>query len=310
MKYLKRFIESDAWAGSLYAYKRGINDKPNTIEVGGVVPAIKLFPFSCNDCVTDFDSLNYDEDECKACGSNNIEQINITYEDAVATSSTAGMGAVSSAQPGALPGTTGVDGSGDKSTYLLSKKGRGVKKGKPSEVSDMRFLEPAKGITKVKESINQKENLNMDQVRIVNDCLVDLYHMGFRLTTLEKDFYDIGDTPLFKILTKNETEDDIRISLHKMINVNWTGNISVRYEFDKSGITKKRVRTLRGSGSELTTDEKELTDIVDDSTRLLINMLEYNTGYFDISYLVAGSAMPEFQLFKTVNLNVHIGLSR
>jgi hypothetical protein len=310
MKYLKRFIESDAWAGSLYAYKRGINDKPNTIEVGGVVPAIKLFPFSCNDCGTDFDSLNYDEDECKACGSNNIEQINITYEDAVATSSTAGMGAVSSAQPGALPGTTGVDGSGDKSTYLLSKKGRGVKKGKPSEVSDMRFLEPAKGITKVKESINQKENLNIDQVRIVNDCLVDLYHMGFRLTTLEKDFYDIGDTPLFKILTKNETEDDIRISLHKMINVNWTGNISVRYEFDKSGITKKRVRTLRGSGSELTTDEKELTDIVDDSTRLLINMLEYNTGYFDISYLVAGSAMPEFQLFKTVNLNVHIGLSR
>lgn len=308
MKYLKRFIESDAWAGSLYAYKRGINDKPNTIEVGGVVPAIKLFPFSCNDCGTDFDSLNYDEDECKACGSNNIEQINITYEDAVATASTAGMGAVSSAQPGALPGTTGVDGSGDKSTYLLSKKGKGVKKGKPSEVSDMRFLEPAKGITKVKESINQKENLNIDQVRIVNDCLVDLYHMGFKLTTLEKDFYDIGATPLFKILTKNKTEDDIRISLHKMINVTWTGNISVRYEFDKSGITKKRVRTLRGSGSELTTDEKELTDIVDDSTRLLINMLEYNTGYFDISYLVVGS-MP-YNSDRNVNLNISIGLSR
>ena len=308
MKYLKRFIESDAWAGSLYAYKRGINDTSNNIEVGGVVPAIKLFPFSCNDCGTDFDSLNYDEDECKACGSNNIEQINITYEDAVATASTAGMGAISSAQPGALPGTTGVDGSGDKSTYLLSKKGKGVKKGKPSEVSDMRFLEPAKDITKVKESINQKENLNIDQVRIVNDCLVDLYHMGFKLTTLEKDFYDIGDTPLFKILTKNETEDDIRISLHKMINVNWTGNISVRYEFDKSGITKKRVRTLRGSGSELTTDEKELTDIVDDSTRLLINMLEYNTGYFDISYLVVGS-MP-YNSDRNVNLNISIGLSR
>ena len=309
MKYLKRFIESDAWAGSLYAYKRGINDKPNTIEVGGVVPAIKLFPFSCNDCETDFDSLNYDEDECKACGSNNIEQINITYEDAVATASTAGMGAVSSAQPGALPGTTGVDGSGDKSTYLLSKKNRVVKRGKPSEVSDMRFLEPAKGITKVKESINQKENLNIDQVRIVNDCLVDLYHMGFRLTTLEKDFYDIGDTPLFKILTKNENEDDIRISLHKMVNLNWTGNISIRYEFDKSGITKKRVRTLRGSGSELTTNEKELTDIVDDSTRLLINMLEYNTGYFDISFLTVGSAMP-YNSDRNVNLNINIGLSR
>jgi hypothetical protein len=294
MKYLKRFNESDTWAGSLYAYKRGINDKPNTIEVGGVVPGIKLFPFSCNDCGTDFDSLNYDEDECKACGSNNIEEISITYEDAVATASTAGMGGVSNAQVGALPGTTAEPGSGDRSTYLLSKKGKGVKKGKPSEVSDMRFLEPAKGITKVKESINQKENLNMDQVLIVNDCLVDLYHMGFKLSTLEQDIYD--------------TEDDIRISLHKMINVIWTGNISVRYEFDKSGITKKRVRTLRGSGSELTTDEKELTDIVDDSTRLLINMLEYNTGYFDISYLVVGS-MP-YNSDRNVNLNISIGLSR
>jgi hypothetical protein len=295
MKYLKRFNESDAWAGSLYAYKRGINDKPNTIEVGGVVPGIKLFPFSCNDCGTDFDSLNYDEDECKACGSNNIEEISITYEDAVATASTTGMGGVSSAQPGALPGTTAEPGSGDRSTYLLSKKSKGVKKGKPSDVSDMRFLEPAKGITKVKESINQKENLNMDQVLIVNDCLVDLYHMGFKLSTLEQDIYD--------------TEDDIRISLHKMINVIWTGNISIRYEFDKSGITKKRVRTLRGSGSELTIDEKELTDIVDDSTRLLINMLEYNTGYFDISYLVAGSAMP-YNSDRNVNLNLNIGLSR
>lgn len=308
MKYLKRFIESDAWAGSLYAYKRGINDTSNNIEVGGVIPAIKLFPFSCNDCGTDFDSLNYDEDECKACGSNNIEQINITYEDAVATASTAGMGEVSAAQPGALPGTTGIDGS-DKSSYLLNRKGKGVKRGKPSEVSDMRFLEPAKGITKVKESINQKENLNMDQVRIVNDCLVDLYHMGFELTTLEKDFYDIGGTPFRRNGIAFRTKEYIRISLHKMINVNWTGNISIRYEFDKSGITKKRVGTLRGSGSELTTNEKELTDIVDDSTRLLINMLEYNTGYFDISYLVVGSAMP-YNSDRNVNLNINIGLSR
>ena len=81
MKYLKKFNESDAWAGSLYAYKRGIDDRPNTIEVGGVVKPIKLFPFSCNDCETEFDSLNYDEDVCRACGSNNIEEVSITYED-------------------------------------------------------------------------------------------------------------------------------------------------------------------------------------------------------------------------------------
>ena len=236
-------------------------------------------------------------------------------EDAVATASTGGSGGVSNAQVGTLPGTTAEPGSGDITSYLFDKKGKKIKKGKPSEVSDMRFLEPAKGITKVKESINEKGNLDKDQIHIINESLVDLYHMGFKLTTLEKDFYGISDVPLFRrngiaFKTKeSETEDDIRISLHKMVNLNWTGNISIRYEFDKSGITKKRVRTLRGYGSELTTDEKELTDIVDDSTHILINMLEYNTGYFDISYLVAGSAMP-YNSDRNVNLNVNIGLSR
>jgi hypothetical protein len=72
--------------------------------------------------------------------------------DAVATAAVSGMGAVSNAQPGALPGTAGTEGSGDVSFYLSSKKKR-IKKGKPDEISDLRFLEPAKGITKVKEGI-------------------------------------------------------------------------------------------------------------------------------------------------------------
>ena len=63
-------------------------------------------------------------------------------EDVVATaSSTAGMGAVVSAQPGALPGTTGTEGSGDIG-FTFKKERR--KKGKPSEVSDLRDLEPVK----------------------------------------------------------------------------------------------------------------------------------------------------------------------
>ena len=59
-------------------------------------------------------------------------------EDATATSTTAGMGAVTSAQPGALPGTTGTEGSGDVS-FTFKKEKR--KKGGPSEVTDMRDLE-------------------------------------------------------------------------------------------------------------------------------------------------------------------------
>lgn len=220
-------------------------------------------------------------------------------EDAVATASTGGAGGVSNAQVGALPGTTGEPGSGDITSYLFDKKGKKIKKGKPNEVSDMRFLEPAKGITKVKESINEKGNLNMDQVHIVDESLRDLYDMGFELTTLESDSYDDVEP----------TQHDIRISLYKMVNVNWTGNMMVRCEFDKNETTKKRVRTLRGAGPELTTDEKELTDLVDDISHTLINMLGYTKGYFDISYLVAGSAMP-YNDNRNINVNINIGLSK
>ena len=69
------FIESGISIHSL----RSISS--NTIEVGGVVKPVKLFPFKCNDCETEFESLNYDEDDCRACGSNNIDEISITYED-------------------------------------------------------------------------------------------------------------------------------------------------------------------------------------------------------------------------------------
>lgn len=58
-------------------------------------------------------------------------------------SNVSGMGAVVAAQPGSLPGTFGTDGSGDIGVVLNSKKRR-RKKGKPSEVSDLRDLEGEK----------------------------------------------------------------------------------------------------------------------------------------------------------------------
>ncbi len=70
--------------------------------------------------------------------------------NATVTASTAGMGSVVSAQPGALPGTTGTSGSGDIGFGLgiqtkepinsFNDKKRKKKKGKPSEVSDLRDL--------------------------------------------------------------------------------------------------------------------------------------------------------------------------
>ena len=64
-------------------------------------------------------------------------------EDGTATvgATTAGMGAVSNAQPGALPGQTGTTGSGDV-TFTFKKEKR--KKGGPSQVTDLRDLKDVK----------------------------------------------------------------------------------------------------------------------------------------------------------------------
>lgn len=67
-------------------------------------------------------------------------------------SATSGMGAVTAAQPGSSPGTTGTVGSGDIG-FTFKKEKR--KKGNPSQVTDMRDLEPVKCVTKV-DDINKK----------------------------------------------------------------------------------------------------------------------------------------------------------
>jgi hypothetical protein len=69
-----------------------------------------------------------------------------------ATATISGSGDISNPQPSNLPGVPGTEGSGDVSFYLL-KKNKKTKKGKPNEVSDLRFLEPAKNVTKIKEGI-------------------------------------------------------------------------------------------------------------------------------------------------------------
>jgi len=85
-------------------------------------------------------------------------------EDAYSGGSVAGMGAVVSAQPSAQSGVTtepgyssggGSTGSGDIAYWWLTKS-KNRKKGKPSEVSDMRFLAPAKGIKKVNDLAKSK----------------------------------------------------------------------------------------------------------------------------------------------------------
>lgn len=78
-------------------------------------------------------------------------------EDATANaSSSAGMGAVSNAQPGSLPGMSGTEGSGDISFYFKKER---RKKGDPTEVSDLRDLKEVETnkVKDIKESFYTKQ---------------------------------------------------------------------------------------------------------------------------------------------------------
>ena len=222
---------------------------------------------------------------------------------ATATATTAGMGAVSNAQPGALAGTTGTDGSGDISFYMLDKKGKKIKKGNPSEVSDARYLAPAKGITKLKESYKLTEEENS----LVEDCLVELIDMGFEMKEYkidsEDEEYDIDDDTQGSFKSQ-----EIRISLFKQVEKLWRGNLQLRYAFNKNEVYKKNISTLRPN-RELEDYESEIVDAVEEASHKLINHLEYTSGDLMVEFLVAGSAMP-WNGQRNININIHIILRR
>lgn len=241
-----------------------------------------------------------------------LKRFSIFLEDgtAAATTGTAGMGGVSSAQPGAVAGTTGTTGT-DISFYF--KKGKG-KKGDPSQVSDMRDLTPAKGITKVEEIKESKKELNEDENNIIQDCLVELLDLGFEINTIEFDSeenqYDIDDNSVGKFKSQ-----ELRISLYKQIQKVWRGNVSLRYLFDKNEVYKKRISTMRSDpetnyhSEKLEKDEGEIVEVAEDVSNKLINLLDYSSGRLDVEFLVSGSAMP-FNSDRNINVNIHFVLQR
>lgn len=85
-------------------------------------------------------------------------------------SNTAGMGPVVAAQVGPLPGVPGTSGSGDIGFGLGSKEPikRKRKKGKPSQVSDLRDL-------KEEETNSVDEATGYNQFDLATEC-VELYH--------------------------------------------------------------------------------------------------------------------------------------
>ena len=222
---------------------------------------------------------------------------------ATVTATTAGMGAVVNSQPGDLPGTTGTKGSGDITSYLFDKKGKKIKKGNPSQVSDARFLAPAKNITKLKESYKLTEEENS----LVEDCLVELIDMGFEMKEYkidsEDEEYDIDDDTQGSFKSQ-----EIRISLFKQVEKLWRGNLQLRYAFNKNEVYKKNISTLRPN-RELEDYESEIVDAVEEASHKLINHLEYTSGDLMVEFLVAGSAMP-WNGQRNININIHIILRR
>jgi hypothetical protein len=218
-------------------------------------------------------------------------------------STTAGMGAVSNAQPGALAGTTGTEGSGDVSFYMLDKKGKKIKRGTPSEVSDARYLEPAKGITKVEES-----KLDVEEVNIIEECLQELYDMGFEINEYnldsEDEEYDIDDDNYGTFKSQ-----EIRISVYKQVEKIWRGNLNLKYSFDKNEVYKKHISTLRPGGSELESYESEIVEVAEDACNKLINHLEYTSGVLTV-YFEAPGQMANWNKERSINVNIHIVLNR
>jgi len=225
---------------------------------------------------------------------------------AASASSSAGMGAVANATVGGAPGTATLSGSGDVSFYMLDKKKR--KKGNPSQVTDLRDLAPTREITKLTESVSRDPKLNGEIQQIIKNCTFEITDQDFDLELL---IYDVDRHFLDGSNEKTGNDwidyEELRISFYKPILANWTGNYHIRCNFDENGEKSRRISTLRARGSEMSREEQMLFDIVEDVAIKLIRNLDYQRGSFDISWRVAGSAMP-WNTKREVDVNIHFVL--
>lgn len=188
---------------------------------------------------------------------------NTVLEDATCNAGVAGMGSVVSAQPGSLPGTTGTTGSGDIGfTFKLGKK---RKKGNPSQVSDLRDLEPAK-TNKIIESLS--EFTIRTELQSINDF--GRYLDGMKDISMQsikqyyknrvKTIYGLpGDSTLFisnKKLSKYMNDYKNMISLNQVPKEKIEEKIEELYVISKS--------------------DRHNTDVIDTIKDILMEMEDYN----------------------------------
>lgn len=231
--------------------------------------------------------------------------------DVSANIKTSGMGSVISAQPGKLPGTFGTDGSGDIG-FTFKKERR--KKGDPSQVSDLRDLKDVKTnkVVDIKESISF-DSFTQEEKDAINDSLINLEDDGFNLYLVEKDKRK-EEVEIDEDEYSNFEKQTIQISLEKPLKEIWDGNLSIRQTFDKQEFLDKRVSTLRPKGflfhrPDLSNEEEKLFEEIKDVSHRLINLLDYDDGYFNIGYK-SYQTVPNFifiranDIFKKVDISI------
>ena len=212
-------------------------------------------------------------------------------EDVTVGASTAGMGAVVNSQPGALPGTTGTDGSGDLSFYL--KRGKRRKKGGPTEVSDMRDLAPVKTNKIV-------ENISPDTNRLINDCLIELFDEGFEINSCienplsknDENYYEGLHITLSRRgdLSREERKGVILSGIisNDGISELWLdkGSKVMNVNGSKDIVNQDKIKICDDYSSDLgeiegmTTRERKWLDILDECAYKLLNHLGIRIGYF------------------------------
>lgn len=206
--------------------------------------------------------------------------------NAYVNATTAGMGDITNAVVGDLPGVSGASGSGD--VTVVSKRSK-RKKGNPTQVTDLRDLDDVK-TNKIEEFTNiSGDEINEYDLNVIKDSFIDLTDMGFNIDRIYKCKIDSAD----------RIDIILVIDSQKMVS-------NIKFDFD-------RIRIYHGSESpelksiydeKLNEYDEKILNISKDSCHSLINMLDYDSGkcYINYSY-TATTRLIRIQLFKYVKMN-------
>lgn len=189
--------------------------------------------------------------------------------NAYVNATTAGMGDITNAVVGDLPGVSGASGSGD--VTVVSKRVK-RKKGNPTQVTDLRDLDDVK-TNKIEESIIiGGDEIDEYDLNIIKDSMIELNDLGFKIIKIYKN--GLTDTEkIFITLELNTTKMNRGIILHYFFNKD---NVMDKSEKRLGKIGQKKVEY---NPNEF---ERKVVNTIEYISHQLINMLDYYDAIIDI----------------------------